>query len=186
MPSALKHVIAVAFIAACTFSSAQGAIISGSTSFSAWGFGNGAPADPVTGTVSFSFDNSANIFNAPDGAVANGVSVEVSILGISLPGNWSPVLTYFRNAVVNNIAVQDVLAIGNLLNGTLVIAGTEDWRVAFNNASGQLGFRELTYSTASTDRLFISTTGVVPEPGALSLAGLAIGMLALARRRRAY
>jgi len=184
MNSTWKRWLALAALHACMTGSASAAIISGSTSFVAWNFGASAPSDPVSGTVSFSFDNSANIFNAANGAIVNGSPIQVFIDHVSLPGNWTPVLTYFKNAVVNNMVVQDVLAIGDLLNGTVVLTGTEDWRVAFNNASGQQSFRELTYATANTSRLFVSTQGVVPEPGVLALLSLALGGLGLAQAKR--
>lgn len=176
--------IAAAAMALAASNGATAAVISGSASFNAWGFGAGAPADPVNGTVSWSFDNSANIFNAADGTVANGVAVHVEILGVSLPGSWTPVLTYFKNAVVNGVPFVDVLAIGHSLNGTLVLPATNDWRIAFSDASGDLGFRELTYATSEKSGLFMSTTGVVPEPASLGV--LAAGLLAagaLKRRR---
>ena len=95
-----------------------------SFSFTATGFGAGAPQDPVTGTVTFTFDNSAPFFNAADGAIVNGLEVDVNVFGLNLPGAWVPVLTY-----INNAMVPDVLAIGHSLNGTVVNAGTDDWRV---------------------------------------------------------
>jgi len=164
---------------------AGAAIITGSASFTATGFGVGAPADPVSGTVAWSFDNSANIFNAANGAIANGVPVLVDVIALSLPGNWTPVLSYFKSAVVNGITFTDVLAIGNALNGTVVVLGTDDWRVAFNGASTQVSFREFTYATANTSQLFTTTNGVVPEPSTLGI--LAIGLLSaagFARRRQ--
>ena len=46
-----------------------------------------------SGIVTFSFDNSAPFFNAADGVTVNGVVVDVSVSGLSLPGAWVPVLT---------------------------------------------------------------------------------------------
>ena len=49
----------------CGPSEGLAAIISGSYTFTASNFGTVVPADPVTGTVTFSFDNSASIPAAP-------------------------------------------------------------------------------------------------------------------------
>jgi hypothetical protein len=45
-------------------------IITGSLAFTASGFPEGAPVDPISGLVSYSFDNSANFFNAGDGSTS--------------------------------------------------------------------------------------------------------------------
>jgi len=156
---------------------AAAAPISGSFSFTASGFGAGAPYDPVTGWVEYSFDNSAEFFNAADGATINGVTVQVSVSGLSLPGSWVPVLTY-----LNRLGVQDVLAIGHGPT-TVVSAGTDDWRVAVNSISGRPTFREFAYATSSTSSVFLTNTGSVPEPGTLALVGLGVLGLVLNRRR---
>jgi hypothetical protein len=112
---------------------ASASIISGPLSSTATNFGAGAPIDPVVGTVTFSFDSSANIFNATNGANANGAPVLVSFSGLNLPGTWTPVLSYFKNAVLGAVTLTDVMSIGhNANNGTATAPGTDDWRVAFS------------------------------------------------------
>ena len=52
--------------------SVSAAVVTGSLAFTATGFPGGAPVDPVSGRVDFSFDNSANFFNAANGDPHNG------------------------------------------------------------------------------------------------------------------
>jgi hypothetical protein len=176
-------ILALAAILMCSAAPLRASIIAGSASFEAWGFTAGAPTDPVFGSVFYSFDNAANFFNTPDGGTANGAPVHVSISSLGLPGSWVPVLTYVKSGILGGLPVSDVLAIGDVLNGTLVVAGTSDWRVAFNNASTAPTFREFTYSTAGAPTLYVSTTGVVPEPATLALFALGVVAFRLSRRR---
>ena len=158
---------------------AQAVPVSGNLSFTATNFSpTGAPIEPVTGSVSYRFDNSATILNAANGSIANGVNVDVHLGSLNLPGAWVPVLTY--------ILPLDVLAIGQGPT-TVVTAGTDDWRFAATNVSTHPVFREFVYATtAFPDTTFVTTTGSVallPAPSALVLLGLGLAGLGLVRGR---
>ena len=166
----------------------QAALVAGSLSFSATGFPAGAPVDPVVGTVTFSFDNTATFFNATNGTVTIGAPLTVSFSGLSLPGSWTPVLTYVSDGLLGGVQVHDLLSIGHILNGTQTIAGTEDWRVAFNDFSSRPAFREFTYTrTLDPTAQFQTFTGAVtavPEPETMALMGVGLAAVAAWRRRK--
>jgi hypothetical protein len=183
MKGRLHHWVAAGALAALLPGVASAALVSGTLSFTAQNFGAGAPTDPVTGTVTYSFDNAAPIFNATSGG-----AVQFTITGLNLPGTWTPVLSYFKDNVIGGFRLVDVLAIGHSANGgTPTAFGTDDWRVAFNNVSTAPSFREFTYTTtALTNGQYQTFVGRVPEPGTFGLAALAIVGLIGARRRREH
>lgn len=158
-------------------------IVTGTWSFEAYGL----PIDPIIGTVSFSFDNSASFFNAANGATANGTSVTVSVDGLNLPGDWVPVLTFIKSGVIGGMPVEDLMSIGHGLNGTQTVMGTDDWRIAFNRISTAPSFREFTYTSALAPgvqfQTFVGTASAVPEPPASALLALGLVSLLVARRR---
>ena len=185
--SSLHAAIVVLGTCACA-SLSHAAIVTGSLSFSATGFPAGAPADPVVGTVTFSFDNTATFFNATNGTVTNGAPVTVSFSGLSLPGSWTPVLTYVSDGLLGGVQVHDLLSIGHVLNGTQTIAGTDDWRVAFNDISSLPAFREFTY-TRTVDPIaqfqtFNGAVAAVPEPETMALMSVGLAAVAAWRRRK--
>lgn len=163
---------------------AGAATVTGQFDFQASGFPVDAPFGTVNGTVAFSFDNAETFFGAADGSVHNGAPVHVSLGGLSLPGTWTPVLTYIKSGTVGGNPVSDLVSIGHALAGTGVNPGSDDWRLALNSASTQPAFREFTYAVASDpSRFFMTTTGQiapVPEPGSLLL--MATGLAVLGRR----
>ena len=166
---------------------ASAAIITGSLAFTATGFPANAPVDPVSGLVKFSFDNSANFFNAGNGSTQNNAPVQVSLSGLDLPGSWTPVLTFVKSGVIGGNPVEDLMSIGHVLDGTVVNAGNDDWRVAFNSISTGPSFREFTYARATAPgaifTTFNGTASVVPEPASMVLWGIGLAALAMRRRR---
>jgi hypothetical protein len=167
--------------------SVSAAVVTGSLAFTATGFPGGAPVDPVSGRVDFSFDNSANFFNATNGTTQNGAPVEVSVSRLNLPGSWTPVVTYFKSGMIGGNPVEDLLSISHTLDGTVVNAGNDDWRVAFNSISTGPSFREFTYASAAAPgaiyMTFTGTASAVPEPASMALAGIGLAAWGVRRRR---
>lgn len=182
--SVQKSVLAASLALGMT-TAAQAVIVSGSYSYTA----TGLPTDPIVGVVHFSFDNSANFFNAANGAVVNGAPVQVSVSGPNLPGTWTPVLTFIRSGVIAGNPVADLMSIGHSLNGTQTVAGTDDWRIAFNTISTAPSFREFTYTRANTPgvqfQTFSGSVSAVPEPATAASLAAGLALLLLARVRRA-
>ncbi len=159
---------------------AQASPVSGSLRFIASGFPAGAPNDPVTGAVHFSFDNAAQFFHQPDGAFVNGATIDIDLLELSLPGTWGPlVMTYLKGI--------DVLAIGYGAQ-TLIAPGTQDFLFAIGNVSTHPQFREFGYATAaipgSDFRTRNGSVAVVPEPATLAIAAVGLAVIGGLRRRR--
>jgi hypothetical protein len=170
-------------------SAAWAEVVTGSLAFTATGFPDGAPVDPVSGLVNFSFDNTATFFGAGNGSTQNNAAVHVSLSALNLPGSWTPVLTYVKSGVLGGSPVEDLMAIGHALDGTVVNAGNDDWRVAFSSISTNPSFREFTYGTAAAPgaifMTFTGTASAVPEPASFSLSAIStLGLVGYGWRRR--
>jgi hypothetical protein len=83
--------------------------------------------------------------------------------------------------------VEDLLSISHTLDGTMVNAGNDDWRVAVNSISTGPSFREFTYASADAPgaiyMTFTGTASPVPEPASMALAGIGLAAWSVRRRR---
>jgi hypothetical protein len=134
-------------------------------SFDFTNFESGAPADPVTGTVSVTFDPALSTSGSPVDAIVltiGGHSYATSEVAFIFPFG------------------QDTIFIYGLLNGTSVVGGTNDFFITFNVLTFA-GQTLMDYAVAGGLGPFFSSQGVVsephvtPEPATLAL--ISIGLI---------
>lgn len=135
-----------------------------------------APVDPVTGSFSITFDNSADLREQSKG-------LTFSNLNIALDG--PPGFAYG--------VVADALIIGSLFSGAQSVTGaSNDFVFGINNASTHPSPVDFAYAQRSSDAIFQTfnvtltlTPAAVPEPTTLALLGTGMTVALLQRRRRA-
>lgn len=170
---------------------AHAAIVEGTLQFETWGFkavhadgypvDSVAPVSPVIGFVHYRFDNSASFMFQANGALVNGVALEVSAWGLNIP--WSGVLSVsYLKAPPNLANAYDTLAFSQGPT-TAVDYGVDDWRLMVSNISTRPTFMQFWYSPQGEQIAYgqASMVRAVPEPAAAGLllaglAGLATGM----------
>ena len=134
-----------------------------------------APVDPVMGSFSITFDNSANLQEQSKG-------LSFSNFNITLDG--PPAFAYG--------VVADALVIGSLFNGAQTVGGgTNDFVFGINNASTNPRPSDIAYAQRSSDAVFQTfnvrltvTPAATPEPATLALLGTGVAATLFQRRRR--
>jgi hypothetical protein len=134
-------------------------------SFDFTNFESGAPVDPVTGTVSVTFD-----------AALSTSGNLVDAISLTIDGH-----IYAASEVAFIFPFgQDTIFIYGLLNGTSVVGGTNDFFINFNVVTFT-GQTLMDYAVAGGLGPFFSSQGVVSEPHVTpepaTLAMIAIGLI---------
>jgi PEP-CTERM motif len=141
--------------------------------FTASGFGPGAPSDPVSGSITLSFDSALPVAGA-----------SVDSIALDIAGHeYATANTAFG---FNGLD----LFVDGTLNGTAVLPGTDDFFLEGSvNPQGQFTFSpSFVYSTAGSGAVFgareVSVDASVPEPSTLWLAAVGVTMLGALRLPR--
>ena len=151
---------------------AQAEVITRRFAFTAAGFGSGAPADPVLGAVSVTWDNAVDVQDQTAGVVAWDINIPFgAAIGFSY------------------VVATDELAIGGIDLGVGMLGSNQD-DVSFIilDASAGAAGGDFFYSVQGSPAIFQASAFTVlteiPEPASVVLfGGVVLGLGLLCRRR---
>ncbi|MGO9622215.1 MAG: VPLPA-CTERM sorting domain-containing protein [Desulfobaccales bacterium] len=155
------------------------------TNFTSFPVGGTSVPDPVTGSFTITFDNSASV-STP----TTGTTTGISYVSLNIPLASALSFSYYQPT--------DFLYVGGLANGPAAIQispGNDDFYLQISNFTSatptfvQLGYAEYTgdyfYTTSAVGQGLTVGPAPVPLPGTLPLVLSGLGALVAWRRRSA-
>jgi hypothetical protein len=162
-------------------SNASAAIVDFTLDFTASNFTVGAPIDPVSGSIRFAFDNSANVDATTAGLTINSFSLPIS--------SYLPNFSYWSSGDVISFGTNVVpggCGGGGSVNNfcTMIVTASSNPSMGYFSYSVE-GVPGVYDSFAVTVRVVPTVTPSVPEPAtwAMMIGGLALIGTTMRRRK---